>query len=48
MFIVIDKHALIILKHLELPTLKYISNYMLIYVKIIKSSDCLDILYTDT
>ena len=26
---------------------KYISSYMLIYVKILKSSDCLDILYVD-
>ena len=33
----------IIVKHLELSTLKYISNNMLIYVKIFKLSDCLNI-----
>ena len=27
--------------------LKYINNYMLIYVKTLNSSDCLDILHAD-
>ena len=36
-----------IVKHSELSKFKYVSNYMLIYVKILKSSDCLDILYMD-
>ena len=32
---------------LKLVKFKYISNYMLIYAKIIKLSDCLGILHTD-
>ena len=37
----------IIVIHLRLFKFKYISNYMLIYVKILKSSDCLDISHVD-
>ena len=37
-----DNPVVIIVKHLELSTFKYISNYMLIYVKFFKSPDCLD------
>ena len=36
-----------ILKQLEMSTLKYISDYMLIYVEILKSSKYLDILWVD-
>ena len=36
-----------IVKHLEMSKFKYVSNYMLIYVKILRLSDCLDILHTD-
>ena len=46
-FIVIDKHVVIIVKHLELLTFKYVGNYMLIYVKILKLSDHLHILHAD-
>ena len=40
-------HVVIILKHLELLTFKYIGNYMLIYVKILNLSNHLDILHAD-
>ena len=36
-----------IVKHLELSTFKYISDYMLIYVKILESPKYLDILWVD-
>ena len=42
-----DNHVVTIVKHLELSTFKYISDYRLIYVKISKSSKCLDILQMD-
>ena len=37
----------IIVIHLKLLKFRYINNYMLIYVKILKSSDHLDILHAD-
>ena len=37
----------IIFIYLELLKFMYINNYMLIYVKFLKSSDHLDILHTD-
>ena len=39
--------VVIIVIHLKLLKFKYINNYMLIYVKILISSDHLDILYAD-
>ena len=45
---VCNDYTITIIIHLELSKFKYISNYMLIYVKIFKLSDCLDILYADT
>ena len=36
-----------IVKHLELCTFRYMSDYMLIYVKILKLSKYLDILQVD-
>ena len=41
-------YALLIVIHLELSKFKYVSNYMLFYVKNLKTSDHLDILYVDT
>ena len=35
------------LTHNEKLPPKQLNNYMLIYVKVLKSSDCLDILYVD-
>ena len=40
--------VVIIVIHLKLLKFNYINNYMLIYVKILKSSHHLDILHTDT
>ena len=37
--------VVIIVTYLKLLKFKYINNYMLIYVKILKSSDHLDILH---
>ena len=39
--------VVIIVIHLKLLKFKYVNNYMLIYVKILKSSNCLDILHVD-
>ena len=39
---------MIIVIHLKLSKFKYICNYKLIYVKILKSSDHLGILHVDT
>ena len=38
-----SNHTITIVIHLELSKFKYISNYMLLYVKILKLSDHLDI-----
>ena len=43
-----SNHMITIVIHLKLSKFKYISKYMLIYVKILKLSDHLDILYADT
>ena len=39
--------VVIIVIYLKLLKFKYNNNYMLIYVKILNSSDCLDILCAD-
>ena len=33
--------------YLKLSKFKYINNYMLVYVTILKASNCLDILHVD-
>ena len=45
--IIVDNDTMIIVIHLKLSKFKNIHNYMLIYVKILKSSDHLDILHVD-
>ena len=45
---IVANYALIIVIHLKLSKFKYVNNYMLIYVKILKASDHLDILHVDT
>ena len=40
-------HVVIIAIYLKLLKFKYVNNYMLIYVKILKSSNHLDILHLD-
>ena len=47
MFCMIN-YVMIIVIHLKLSKFKYVNNYMLIYVKILHSSDHLDILHADT
>ena len=46
--IIAINYAMIIVIHLKVLKFKYVNNYMLIYVKILKSSDCLDIILVDT
>ena len=41
-----SNYAVIIVICLEVLKFKYVNKYMLIYVKILKSSNCLDILHT--
>ena len=45
--IIVDNHTMIIVIYLNLSTFKYISNYMLIYVKILNPSNHLNILHAD-
>ena len=44
----LDNHTSIHCNPLKIVKFKYISNYMLTYAKILKSSDHLDILHVDT
>ena len=46
-FIVMINPVIIMVIYLTLLKYKYINNYMLIYVKILKSSNCIDILNAD-
>ena len=46
-FIIAIYCVVIFVIYLKLLKFKYVNNYMLIYVKIFKSSDCLDILHMD-
>ena len=43
----LDYYASIYFNPLKFVKFKYISNYMIIYVKMLKSSDHLDILHAD-
>ena len=47
MYHIIDNHSNIHCNLLKIVKYKYISNYMLIYAKILKSANCLDILHAD-
>ena len=43
---IVNNHMITIIIHLKLSKFKYISSYMLIYVKILKLFKHLDILHT--